>query len=665
MAGPSVPLGTWTGSILLSFSRHARSIQLVFYREGQDQPLAVLPLDPAINKTGDVWHIFVRGLPSDILYGYCLDGPFAPRAGHRFDPRTLLLDPYARAVSGFFSWGAGSEPHGQAIGHPARLGRIISDDFDWDGDIPPSTPMSRTVIYELHVRGYTRHPSSGVCYPGTYLGLCERLPYLKSLGITAVQLMPVLEFDELDQPRRHPGTGELLKNYWGYAPLSFFAPKASYAVQLGEEVREFKEMVKAFHRAGIEVILDVVYNHTGEGNESGPTLSFRGLDNAIYYMLEKEGRYSNYTGCGNTLNCNHPVVRDLIIDSLSYLVAELHVDGFRFDLASVLGRGIDGRALEDPPLLRHIAEHPLLAGTKLVAEAWDAAGLSQLGKFPTWGRWAELNGWFRDDVRRFFRSEPNATAAFAKRMCGSLDLYGDTSRHPYHSINFVTCHDGFTLHDLVSYNYKHNWANGENNRDGWNDNISYNCGQEGPTDNAVINALRQRQMKNFLTMLFLSQGVPLLLQGDEFGRTQYGNNNAYCQDNEISWVDWNLAERQAGLLRFTRMMIALRKQYFALGREEFISRVRWHGKSLGEPDWTGQSRTLALHLHARHDQPDLYVLFNAHWEYQRFVLPPPAGPGAGFDSSTPTCRRPTTSWRRRGRFSCSRPTTMWLRPDQR
>ena len=377
--------------------------------------------------------------------------------------------------------------------------------------------------------------------------------------MTAVQLMPIMEFDELDCPRRNPFTAEPLRNYWGYSPLSFFAPKAAYAAQAGRQVHEFKQMVKAFHRAGIEVILDVVYNHTGEGGENGPALSFRGLDNAIYYMLDREGRYYNFSGCGNTLHCNHPLVRDLIIDSLTHLVAEFHVDGFRFDLAAVLGRGSDGKVLEDPPLLKHIAEHPVLAGTKLLAEAWDAAGLSQLGKFPAWGRWAEFNGWFRDDVRRFIRGDAGSVAAVAKRICGSLDLYGDASRHPHHSVNFVTCHDGFTLWDLVSHTHKHNLSNGEHNKDGWDDNLGSNCGHEGPTQDAHVNAVRQRQVRNFLTLLLISQGVPLLTQGDEFGRTQHGNNNAYCQDNEISWVDWSLAQKNAGLLRFTRMMIALRR----------------------------------------------------------------------------------------------------------
>ena len=365
-----------------------------------------MPLDPTRNRTGDVWHIFVHDLAPDIQYGYRVFGPVSQKDGHRFNSKAIVLDPYAPAISGGQRWGIPEVPHGHSEGRLTRRGRLVMDEFDWEDDVPPAVPLRQTVIYELHVRGYTIHPSSGVRQPGTFLGLCEKIAHLKALGVTAVQLMPVLEFDELDQTHRNPATGKLLRNYWGYSPLSFFAPKASYAVAAGQQVREFKEMVKSFHRAGIEVILDVVYNHTAEGNENGPTVSFRGLDNAIYYMLDKEGRYYNFSGCGNTLHCNHPVVRDLIIDSLTYLVAELHVDGFRFDLASILGRGSNGKVLEDPPLIRHIAEHPVLAGTKLIAEAWDAAGLSQLGKFPAWGRWAELNGWFRDDVRRFVRGEP-------------------------------------------------------------------------------------------------------------------------------------------------------------------------------------------------------------------------------------------------------------------
>ena len=405
-----------TGVNFALFSRHAERVHLVLFDSKSPEPIAEIPIDPQLNKTGDVWHMAVRDLPLDTLYGYRLFGPHDPQRGHYYDPETIVIDPYAPAISGGGEWGLPEVPHDPSAGRLIRRGRIIEEDneFDWGDDVPLCTPMGQTVIYELHVRGFTCHPNSGVHHPGTFLGLCEKIPHLQSLGITAVELMPILEFDEQEQTRVNPITGESLKNYWGYSPLSFFSPKASYAVNPGEQVREFKEMVKTFHREGIEVILDVVYNHTCEGNEEGPTISFRGIDNAIYYMLDAKGRYHNFSGCGNTLNCNHPLVRDLIIDSLTYLVAELHVDGFRFDLASILGRGRDGRVLEDPPLIRHIADHPVLAGTKLIAEAWDAAGLHQLGRFPAWGRWAEMNGQFRDDVRHFIRSDTNMTAALAK-----------------------------------------------------------------------------------------------------------------------------------------------------------------------------------------------------------------------------------------------------------
>jgi len=629
--GRCQPLGATPRSSGLNFavfSRHATRVSLVLFRGDAGEPLAEIPLDPSINKTGDIWHILVYGLTPDIAYAYRVHGPLAPEAGHRFDPRFLLIDPYAPDVSGASEWGGmAAEPRPGVPMRAARRSRVLLDDYkySWEGDVPLSTPMGRTVIYELHVRGFTRHPSSGVLRPGTFSGLCEKLPYLKALGVTAVQLMPALDFDELDQVHSDPATGQLLKNYWGYSPVSFFAPKASYAHDTAAPVREFKDMVKRFHQEGIEVILDVVYNHTCEGDERGPNVCFRGLDNSIYYMLDRRGRYYNFSGCGNTVNCNHPVVRDLIINSLTYLVDELHVDGFRFDLAAILGRGPQGEVLADPPLIRHIAEHPVLAGVKLIAEAWDAAGLTQLGKFPVWGRWAELNGVYRDDARRFIRSEAGATSAISKRICGSLDIYGDSARHPYHSVNFITCHDGFTLNDLVSYNHKHNLANGEEGRDGAHDDLSYNCGHEGPTDDFFINATRQRQIRNCFVLLLTSQGVPLLLQGDELGRTQRGNNNAYCQDNEISWVDWSLAERNAGLLRFVRMMIGLRRRHFALTREEFCNRVAWHGTRVGDPDWTGKSRTLAFTLHGWHGEPDIYVMFNTHWDHQRFNLPPVRG----------------------------------------
>ncbi len=600
------------------FSRHAQEVHLLLFQEGRDDPFADLRLDPVLNRTGDIWHLFVVDLPPGVLYAYRVQGPFDPRQGHRYNPRALLLDPYARAISGGYPWGVSTSPRNR----PERLARVVADDeFDWGDDVSPNIPMNQTVLYELHVRGYTRHPSSGVQHPGTFLGLVEKIPYLKSLGVTGIQLMPVLEFDEHDVPGRHTNSGSRLVNYWGYSPLGFFSLKSAFASKPGQQNRDFKEMVRAFHKAGLEVILDVVYNHTCEGDENGPTVSFRGLDNSIYYILDKEGRYYNFSGCGNTFNCNHPVVRDLILASLVELATEYRVDGFRFDLAAILARSTTGKPLDEPPLLQHIAEHPVLSQKKLIAEAWDAGGLYLVGKFPTWGRWAEFNGHFRDDVRRFVRSEAHATAAVAKRLTGSLDIYGTTAKHAYHSINFITCHDGFTLYDLVSYSKKQNWANGENNRDGWDENLSFNCGYEGPTDNPAVQALRQRQMRNFLALMMLSQGVPFLTAGDEFARTQQGNNNAYCQDNEISWVDWNLAQKNAGLTRFTAMLISLRKRYFSLGREQFLQRVIWHGTKLGDPDWTGQSRCLAMQLLGGQGQPHFQLLMNVHWEPHRFELP--------------------------------------------
>ncbi len=607
------------------FSRHADRVSLLLFERDRRGVFAEIGLDPHLNKTGDIWHIFVHGLRTDTLYGYRMFGPLVPERGHRFDPERILIDPYALGLAGGEVWGLRDDPiegHTELI---ARKGRIVRHDFDWEEDIPLNIPMGETLIYELHVRGFTYHPTSGVEYPGTFDALSAKIPYLKRLGVTAVELMPALDFDECDQVRANPRTGERLINFWGYSPVSFFAPKAAYAANPRAPVREFKRMVREFHRAGIEVILDVVYNHTCEGDERGPTLCFRGLDNSIYYMLDRLGRYYNFSGCGNTFNCNHPLVRDLIVESLSYLVTELHVDGFRFDLAAILGRGTDGRVLENPPLIEHIAEHPVLAGVKLIAEAWDAAGLSQLGKFPAWGRWAELNGVFRDDARRFLRGDPEAIAGIASRICGSLDIYGDSSRHPYHSVNFITCHDGFTLHDLVSYDEKHNLENGESNADGIHDNLSSNYGVEGPTTDPEIVATRQRQMRNALVLLLTSQGVPFLLGGDELGRTQRGNNNAFCQDNAVSWLDWSLMETNAGLLRFTQMMIALRKQYFALSREQFCARVTWHGERVGKPDWSGQSRTLAFHLRGWQEGPDLYVIYNSHWKRRSFQLPPAKG----------------------------------------
>jgi glycogen operon protein len=611
------------------FSRDATFVVLVLFAPNEKDSLLEIPLDVRFNRTGDIWHVYLRGLDPGIQYGYRMDrDPNSNPEVHRYDPELVLLDPWTRAISGHGKWGAET-----ALKPNSRRSIIIDNSFDWEQDQPLNIPLSETIIYEMHVRGFTRDPSSGAQHPGTFAGLIEKIPYLRDLGITAVELLPVHEFEEVDTNRINPFNGERLINYWGYQPISFFAPNAAYSSRhgLGDPVREFKELVKQLHAAGIEVILDVVFNHTAEGDERGSTFSFRGIDNAVYYMIDPQtGKYIDFSGCGNTLNCNHPVVRELITECLRYWVMEMHVDGFRFDLASILGRGQDGSVLESPPLLEMLAHDPVLANTKLIAEAWDAAGLYQVGTFPAWSRWAEWNGRFRDDIRRFVKGDPGMVSALATRLMGSPDLYRTSSREPYHSINFVTCHDGFTLADLVSYNEKHNWMNGEHNRDGMNENLSWNCGVEGPTDNPVILDLRRRQMKNFLTILLIADGVPMLLGGDELGRTQMGNNNAYCQDNEISWMNWRLEQENASLLRFVRLLIAFRRKHPLLRSTSYGPltgpgrRVEWHGVKLHQPDWSPSSRTLAMHLSGLSEQggeEHIYFMANSHWEGHLFQLP--------------------------------------------
>ena len=669
--GKALPLGpsqTDDGIRFCLFARHATEVTLcLFDRPGDARPAREIVLDPTMNRTGDIWHVEVPGAGTEQLYLYRVGGPNDPRRGHRYDTRLYLIDPYARALAAD-DWRGASRQKTGARERPAsarsRSAKAIPkcvaapDEFDWQGDRHPDSPVHATIIYEMHVRGFTRSETSGVAHPGTYRGVIEKIPYLNELGITAVELLPVHEFDESDNEHRNPETGERLVNYWGYNTVNFFAPKGSYASvpshadhppsasvpRAGSQVREFKEMVRELHKAGIEVILDVVYNHTGEGTEHGPTFSFRGLDNSVYYLLEEDRRhYVNFTGVGNTVNCNHPVVRHFILDSLRYWVSEMHVDGFRFDLASVLARGQDGRLLEDPPLLEAIAEDPILRQAKIIAEAWDAAGAYQVGWFYG-GRWCEWNDRFRDDVRRFWRGERGMAAAFATRISGSSDLYSAGGRKPFHSINYVTCHDGFTLADLVSYNRKHNRPNGEDNRDGHEPNFSYNYGHEGRTDDPVIIAMRRRQQKNFIATLLLSLGTPMLLGGDELGRTQQGNNNAYCQDNEISWYDWTLAERNGDLLRFTRMMIAFRKAHPALQRTDFytgtdastdhVPDITWFNERGGHIDWSEPANLLALRLDgageeigAATDDEDFYIMFNGTTRSRAFVLPSAAGGG--------------------------------------
>jgi glycogen operon protein len=633
--GRSLPLGATALSDGVNFAllcRHGSAVWLVVYPLEGAEPLAEIALHPQKNRTGDHWHVLVSGLPPVFRYGWRIDGPKG--GGHRFDATSVLLDPAATAVSDGASWGRSVEPE---IRRSARRSVFFRRSFDWREDLPPLTPLEDSVIYELHVRGFTCHPSSIVARPGTFAGIIEKIPYLKWLGVTAVELLPIHEFDECDCPFTNPRTGERLRNFWGYNSIAFAAPKAAYASSGHEhgQVNEFREMVRAFHDAGIEVILDVVFNHTGEGDDRGRAYSFRGLDNELYYMLGPGGTYLNFSGCGNTVNCNHPVVRHLLMTCLRFWVADMHVDGLRFDLASVMGRDYRGHVLVEPPVVELIAEDSVLADTKLIAEPWDAAGLYQVGRFPYGRRWSEWNGRYRDDVRRFWRGESGAAGALATRMCGSADLYEASGRRPAHSINFVTCHDGFTLRDLVSYNHKHNEANGENNRDGTDDNLSWNCGVEGPTDDPDVNALRRRQAKNLMATLLLSQGVPMILAGDEFLRTQQGNNNAWCQDNELSWVDWTLASKNADFLRFVREMIQLRRQHPALRRPRFFRGpgptgdqepdVIWHGVEPGRPDFSPMSRTLAFALDGsqtgREPDQDIYVACNSWWQPVAFRIP--------------------------------------------
>ena len=638
--GRTLPFGATIvpGGVNFSvFSSAATSCTLVLFRKRERQPLVEIEI-PQEFRIGDVYSILLFDLDyEEIEYGYRFDGPWQPEAGHRFDKSKIVGDPYAKVVGGRDTWMA--EPDWNDVyQHRARL---VFDDFDWESDRPLERPISDLVLYEMHVRGFTAHPSSEVSAPGTYAGLREKISYLKDLGITCVELLPIFEFDEWENSRRHPQTGEWLVNYWGYSTLGFFAPKSGYAATgaFGMQVDEAKNLIKELHAAGIEVILDVVFNHTAEGDHRGPTISFRGIDNRSYYMLTPDGYYFNFSGCGNTLNCNHPVVRNLVLDCLRYWAAEYHVDGFRFDLASILGRDQNGAPLPNPPLLESLAFDPVLSKCKLIAEAWDAGGLYQVGSFPAYNRWAEWNGKYRDAARKFLKSELGMVGEIATRIQGSPDLY--FHRGPAASVNFITCHDGFTLRDLFTYNYKHNEANGENNNDGSNDNDSWNCGYEGETSDPEVRRQRLRCMKNALALLLLSRGVPMLLMGDEFGRTQNGNNNCYGQDNELSWLDWRLVEQNAELLRFTRRMIQFRHEHAALRQNAFYQHrdvvgsgkgdIEFHGLEPYQPDWSAGSRCLAFRLDGKHTpmgDSDIYVAMNMYWDGLPFRLP---DPGAGMN----------------------------------
>ncbi len=660
-SGKPYPLGATPNGGSVHFglvSRNATGVWLQIFDDPEARkPAHEFYLDPERHRTGDVWHCDIYGLCAGALYLYRVEGPFAPEKGLRFNPHRPVLDPYARALTGSFRWDLRNalgydknsdkrdlslNAHEGAEGFPKCI--VMDDTFDWQGDRPLNYPLKDCIIYEGHVKGLTAHSNAKVAHKGTYRGVIEMIPYLQELGITSLELLPIHEFDTYEFDRTNPETGEALTNYWGYNTIAFFAPKGAYSASgsLGEQVTEFKEMVRALHAAGIEVILDVVFNHSGEGNELGPTLSFRGIDNPTYYMLEENRRYyRNFSGTGNTMNCNNPVMRTFITECLHYWVVDMHVDGFRFDLGSILGRDEQGNMLPYAPILERIAEDPILVNTKIIAEAWDAGGAYQVGGFQ--GRWAEWNDRYRDDVRRFWRGDRGTVSALATRISGSSDLYYSGGRKPFHSVNFITSHDGFTLRDLVSYNRKHNYPNGEDNRDGHNSNFSFNHGVEGDTKSPEILRLRQRQMKNYMATLLLSLGTPMITAGDEYGRTQQGNNNAYCQDNEISWNDYGLIHTHSELHRFCTLLIATRKQHPVFTRAEFYTGrdnnqnrrndIDWFNHQ-GEPmDWTVPTNALAVYIDGQevaltggaHDD-DFYIMFNSTAKDMHFVVPdPPEG----------------------------------------
>ena len=624
------------------FSRHATSVTLILFKNASDSsPWRSFELNPKLNRTGDIWHVFVAGLKPGALYLYQVDGPFDEEKGLRFDKTKYLFDPKAKAFT------EGSVFKNMTASEPCPLEKmpkcvvVDSNSYEWNGDKPLETPLNKTIIYEMHIKGFTA--SSNTSSPGTYRGAIERIPYLKDLGITAVELLPIQEFDEYENTNVNPKTGRRMKNFWGYSTIGFFAPKVGYSSDKkpGSCVHEFKDMVKAFHRAGIEVILDVVFNHTAEGNEHGVSLNFRGFDNPIYYQLVQghQEYYINFSGCGNTVNCNHPVAQDFIISCLRYWVYEMHVDGFRFDLASVLCRDEKGFPLAEPPLTRRISEDPVLRNTKIIAEPWDCGGLYHVGSFPG-GRWCEWNDKYRDAMRKFIRGDEFLSTEAATRIAGSSDLYSSSLRRPFNSINYIASHDGFTLNDIVTYNSKHNDQNGEENRDGSDSNLSWNYGFEGPSVNPKIEKIRLRQIKNFFTALMMSQGTPMFVAGDEVRRTQSGNNNAYCQDNEISYFNWLDVKNNSSLLEFVKILINLRKNHRVLTRTKFFcgassasdispADISWFSFDGTVPDWTKLNRFLAFRLgggagnDALEEDNDFYVAFNTDIHDKTVTLPPP------------------------------------------
>ena len=601
LAGCPHPVGCTPDKHGVNFSLYSKSATgvelLIFDKHDDAEPSQIITLNPHVNRTFHFWHAYVSGLKPGAFYGYRVDGPYEPQnSGCRHNKNLLVLDPYAKGISDSL-WDRGAACNHDDNSDCSLRGVVVdSKDYDWEGDKPINRPICESIIYEMHVRGFTKHDSSDVKDAGTFKGVIEKIPYLKELGVNAVELLPVFQFDGSEVIRYNPNDGTPLKNYWGYSTMSFFSPHNEYcsSEDMMEYLNEFRDMVKALHKADIEVILDVVFNHTDEGNHQGPTFSFKGIDNNTYYYLENDRQYyTDYTGCGNTFNCNHPVSEKFIVDCLLFWVKEMHVDGFRFDEASILSRGEDGAPLEHPPVLWQIELNEDLADTKIIAEAWDAAGLYQVGYFPG-ERWADWNGKFRDDVRSFIRGDAGKIGAVASRITGSIDLYGSQDKLPTSSINFINAHDGFTLNDLVSYNEKHNYANGENNQDGANDNLSWNCGEEGETESLEIDALRNRQIKNFFFLLLVSQGTPMFVAGDEFRNTQFGNNNSYCQDNEISWLNWDALKQHQEIFQFVKKFIGFRKDIYEFHRKRYfdgevnergVQDITWHGTTLNNPGW--------------------------------------------------------------------------------
>lgn len=664
--GSPIPFGATRMNGGVNFAIHSSgavsaNLCLISVSDLQENKVTTkISLDPLINKTGDVWHAFLKGDFGNMLYGYTFDGKFSPEEGHHYDSSRILLDPYAKAVISREEYGAVG-PERNCWPQMAGMVPSSDDEFDWEGDLPLMYPQRDLIIYEMHVRGFTRHESSGTEFPGTYLGVVEKLDYLKELGVNCIELMPFQEYNELEYFGYNPVLGNYKLNFWGYSTINYFSPMLRYSSagmrNCGQDaINEVKFLVREAHKRGIEVLMDVVFNHTAEGNEKGPILSFRGIDNSVYYMLAPKGEYYNYSGCGNTFNCNHPVVRQFIVDCLRYWVQEMHVDGFRFDLASIFTRssslwdavnvyGISiegdllrtGTPLDSPPLIDMISNDPILRRVKLIAEAWDTGGLYQVGMFPHWGIWSEWNGKYRDIVRQFVKGTAGFSGAFAECLCGSPNLY-QGGRKPWNSINFICAHDGFTLGDLVTYNGKHNLANGEDNNDGEDHNNSWNCGQEGEFASLSVKRLRKRQMRNFFLCLMVSQGVPMIYMGDEYGHTKGGNNNTYCHDNYVNYFRWDKKdESSTDFSRFCRLMTKFRRECESLGLDDFptADRLQWHGHSPGFPDWSETSRFVALSL-MDSVKREIYIAFNT--SHLPVIITLPERPGYRWEPLVDTSK---------------------------